>query len=61
MFYLFVFINTLILISILNAFFHMIWNIYTFDKDFTTRHSTGRIVDFKTGLSKTQYGPVKSL
>lgn len=63
-FYLFNFVAAIILISLINALIHQIVNNYNFKKYGTDRisnYSTGRIVDFKTGESKTQYGPRKSL
>ena len=60
MFYLFIFIVSLLLISIVNALIHHLYNSWNFNKDFVTRHSTGRILNFENKTTKTQYGPAKS-
>ena len=62
-FALFNFITIIILISLVNMLAHLIVNRINFNKYGTDRidnYSTGLIIDFKTGKSKTQYGPRKS-
>ena len=57
LFYLFIFIMSIIFTLVVNSMIHHIYNSSNVDKDFITKHQTGRILNFKTKESIIQYGP----
>lgn len=56
------FVEAILFMAGVNLLWHHVRNVYLFKKhpDRTSCRTTGRIVNFETGKSETQYGPKKS-
>jgi len=54
--FLFILFSTFILIAILYSFFDLVMRHRKFNSEYKSTVSYGRIVNFKTGKSKIQYG-----
>jgi len=57
LFYIFIFISSLILISVLNAMVHHIFSGIKFNPEYVSQVQYGRILNFKTKKSEFQERP----
>jgi hypothetical protein len=60
-FYIFIFISLIILTIIINAMVKHIWSGFNFNEDYTSQISYGRVLNFKTKVTRFQKTPIYKL